>query len=184
MRHRKISGKLNRSPTHRKAMLRNLATELLRHERVQTTRAKAREVRRVVERMITLAKRGNLHARRQAASVLRDRQVVKKLFDDIAYRYRERPGGYTRITKLGCRQGDNAALALIELVPGEAKAAAPAAEPTPAAEPVEEAAPVTEPEVVEPKKPEEKKAPAPEKPPTKGPPPEKKRWWRRWGRKR
>jgi large subunit ribosomal protein L17 len=117
MRHRKDHRKLARSPAHRKAMLRNLVTSLLEHERVRTTDAKAKEVRRVAERMITLGKRGTLHARRQALSVLRSREVTGKLFDQLATRYEERAGGYTRITKLGARVGDQAPLSLIELIP-------------------------------------------------------------------
>jgi large subunit ribosomal protein L17 len=98
-------------------MLRNLVTSLLEHERVRTTDAKAKEARRLAERMITLGKRGTLHARRQAARVLRTRAVVTKLFDDLAPRYENRPGGYTRITKLGPRPGDQAAVSMIELLP-------------------------------------------------------------------
>jgi large subunit ribosomal protein L17 len=98
-------------------MLRNLVTSLLEHERVRTTDAKAKEVRRVAERMITLGKRGTLHARRQALRVLRSREVTGKLFETLAPRYEQRAGGYTRITKLGARTGDQAALSLIELIP-------------------------------------------------------------------
>ncbi len=117
MRHRKDHRKLNRSPSHRGAMLRNLVTSLLEHERVRTTDAKAKEARRIAERMITLGKRGTLHARRRAARVLRSRAVLTKLFDTLGPRYENRAGGYTRITKLGPRPGDNAAVSLIELVP-------------------------------------------------------------------
>ena len=117
MRHRKAHRKLNRSPSHRGAMLRNLVTSLLEHERVRTTDAKAKEARRIAERMITLGKRGTLHARRRAARVLRSRAVLTKLFDTLGPRYEDRAGGYTRITKLGPRPGDNAAVSLIELVP-------------------------------------------------------------------
>ncbi len=116
MRHRKDHRKLNRSPSHRHAMLRNLVTSLLEHERVRTTDAKAKEARRIAERMITLGKRGTLHARRRAARVLRSRAVLTKLFDTLGPRYEDRAGGYTRITKLGPRPGDNAAVSLIELV--------------------------------------------------------------------
>ncbi len=131
MRHRKDHRKLNRSPAHRRAMLRNLVTSLLEHEEVRTTEAKAKEVRRVAERMITLGKRGTLHARRRALRTIRDRDVAAKVFDTLAERYSDRPGGYTRILKLGPRVGDNADLAIIQLVSGaesggdEASAAGP-----------------------------------------------------------
>jgi len=115
MRHRKIGRKLNRSAPHRKAMFRNMVTSLLAHEHIQTTDAKAKELRRYTERMVTLGKKGTLHARRQALSFVRDRDVVKKLFEDIAPRFVDRPGGYTRITKLGVRRGDADAVSLIEL---------------------------------------------------------------------
>ena len=115
MRHLKSGRKLNRTASHRKALFRNMVTSLLLHEEVHTTDAKAKELRRYVDRVITLGKRGTLHARRQAASVLRGRTVVKKLFDDIAPRFQDRPGGYTRITKIGSRRGDNAPISLIEL---------------------------------------------------------------------
>ncbi len=116
MRHRKGGRKLGRSSAHRKAMLRNLVTSLLELERVQTTDSKAKEVRRLTDRMITLGKRGDLHARRQALSVVRSKEVTAKLFDDLAERFRERPGGYTRVMKLGHRVGDAAPLSIIELV--------------------------------------------------------------------
>ena len=98
-------------------MLRNLVTELLRHESVRTTEAKAKEVRRMAEKIITFGKRGSLHDRRQALALLMDDGVARKLFDDIAPRYESRQGGYTRVTKLGERRGDAAAMAVIELVP-------------------------------------------------------------------
>jgi large subunit ribosomal protein L17 len=116
MRHLKSGRKLNRDSAHRRALLRNMVTSLLQHEHLQTTDAKAKELRRWADRMITLGKRGTLHARRQALSFVRSRMVVAKLFDDIAPRFGSRPGGYTRITKLGTRQGDAAPLSLIELV--------------------------------------------------------------------
>lgn len=116
MRHRKATVKLNRNASHRKAMFRNMVTSLLREERVETTVPKAKECRRLAERMITFAKRGDLHARRQVARVVRDSDVVKKLFDDIGPRFAERPGGYTRILKTGFRAGDNAPLSILELV--------------------------------------------------------------------
>ena len=116
MRHRKNGRKLNRTPSHRRAMLRNMATSLFLHERIETTTAKAKELRPYAERLITLAKRGDLHARRQAAAKMQDRAVVGKLFDELGPRYSDRPGGYTRILKLGARKGDAAEMALIELV--------------------------------------------------------------------
>ncbi len=126
MRHRKAHRKLNRSPSHRGAMLRNLVTSLLEHERVRTTDAKAKEARKIAERMITLGKRGTLHARRRAARVLRSRAVLTKLFDTLGPRYEDRAGGYTRITKLGPRPGDNAAVSQIELVPQDEDSSAEA----------------------------------------------------------
>lgn len=115
MRHLKSGRKLNRTSAHRKAMFRNIVTSLLEHERVQTTDVKAKEVRRWAERMVTLGKRGTLHARRQALAFVRDRSIVKRLFEDIAPRFRDRAGGYTRITKIGMRKGDAAPLSVIEL---------------------------------------------------------------------
>ena len=108
MRHRKRHGKLGRSSAHRKALLRNMVTSLLDQERIETTDAKAKELRRVADRMITLGKRGDLHARRQALSMIRSREVTAKLFDELANRFRERPGGYTRVLKVGWRTGDAA----------------------------------------------------------------------------
>ena len=116
MRHRNKGRKLSRTHTHRKALLRNLATSLFRHGRIETTTAKAKELRPVAERLITLARRGDVHARRLAGRKIQDRDVLGKLFDDIAPRYAERPGGYTRILKLGTRKGDGAEMSLIELV--------------------------------------------------------------------
>ncbi len=116
MRHRKGGRKLGRSSSHRQAMLRNMVTSLLDHERIQTTDAKAKELRRVAERMITLGKRGDLHARRQALSFIRSKEVTGKVFDELADRYRERPGGYTRVIKVGNRVGDAAPVSIIELV--------------------------------------------------------------------
>jgi large subunit ribosomal protein L17 len=116
MRHRVAGKKLGRSPAHRRALFRNLVTELLDHEIVRTTGAKAKELRRWGDRMITLGKRGTLHARRQAASVLQSAPVVQKLFDELAGRYGSRAGGYTRVVKLGTRPGDAAQMAVVELV--------------------------------------------------------------------
>ncbi len=108
--------KLGRSSAHRKAMLRNLVTDLFREGRITTTDTRAKEARRQAEKMITLAKRGDLHARRQVLAYVYDESVVAKLFDEIAPKYEDRQGGYTRILKLGPRQGDNAELVFLELV--------------------------------------------------------------------
>lgn len=116
MRHRKKGRHLSRTPSHRKATLRNMATALFRHERIETTTAKAKELRPYAERLVTLAKRGDIHARRQAARKISDREVLGKLFDEIGPRFADRPGGYTRVLKLGFRKGDAADMALIELV--------------------------------------------------------------------
>ena len=117
MRHQKNRHKLSRDSAHRKALLMNLSKELIDHERIETTTAKAKAVKPEVERLITLAKRGDLHARRQALSALgQDKFVVYKLFEEIAPRYAERPGGYTRILKLGPRKSDATEMALLELV--------------------------------------------------------------------
>lgn len=116
MRHRKKGRKLNRTTSHRKALLDNQAVALFRYEGIQTTLAKSKELKRVSEKLITLAKRGDLHARRQAARTVRDHEVLQKLFDDIGPRYMDRNGGYTRIVKLGTRLGDCAQMAFIELV--------------------------------------------------------------------
>ena len=116
MRHQWRGRKLNRTSTHRKAMFANMAAALLKHEQIKTTLPKAKDLRPVVDRLITLGKRGSLHARRQAYSMLRDDAVTKKLFAKLAERYRERPGGYTRVLRAGFRYGDSAAMAIIELV--------------------------------------------------------------------
>ncbi len=129
MRHRVRSRRLSRTSAHRKAMFRNMVTSLLDHERIQTTDAKAKEVRRIAEQMITLGKRGGLHARRQALRVIRDRRVAAKVFDDLADRYRERPGGYTRVLKLRVRPGDAAAISLVELIDGTASEPVPEEKP-------------------------------------------------------
>ncbi len=117
MRHRKDHRKLGRSPSHRKAMLRNLVTSLLEEEQVRTTTAKAKEVCRVAERMITLGKRGTLHARRYALRTIRSKQVAAKVFEALSDRYRNREGGYTRVMKIGRRVGDSAEMAIIQLIP-------------------------------------------------------------------
>jgi large subunit ribosomal protein L17 len=121
MRHAKTGRRLGRKTSHREAMFRNLVTSFLNHEKITTTDAKAKEIRIVAEKMITLGKRGDLHALRQAASFIREKSVVTKLFSTIAPRYKDRPGGYTRIVKLGIRQGDAAPISLIELVEEEMK---------------------------------------------------------------
>ncbi len=116
MRHRLSGRKLNRTSSHRRAMFRNMAVSLLRHELIRTTVPKAKELRRVVEPLITRAKIDNLARRRLAFDRLRDREVVTKLFGEIAPRYRGRPGGYMRVMKAGFRSGDQAAMAIVELV--------------------------------------------------------------------
>ncbi|HAL48610.1 MAG: 50S ribosomal protein L17 [SAR202 cluster bacterium] len=116
MRHRLSRRKLNRPTAHRMLMLRGMVTALINNETMRTTEAKAKEVRRLTEKMVTLGKKGSLHHRRQAASMLMDDDAVRKLFAELAERYAERNGGYTRMYKLGPRQGDAADMAIIELV--------------------------------------------------------------------
>lgn len=116
MRHGMHGRKLNRTSSHRKAMFANMAVSLLTHEQIKTTLPKAKDLRPYVEKLITLGKRGDLHARRQAISILRDDKIVAKLFGEIADRYKERSGGYTRVLKAGFRYGDAAPVAVIELV--------------------------------------------------------------------
>ena len=122
MRHRKSGTHLGRTSAHRKAMFRNMVTSLLDQERIETTDAKAKQIRRLADRMITLGKRGDLHARRQALAVVRSREVTAKLFDELAERYRDRPGGYTRVLKVGPRAGDAAPMSIVELVDSEVSA--------------------------------------------------------------
>jgi large subunit ribosomal protein L17 len=153
--------RLGGSPAHERLILANLAQSLFEHGRLTTTEAKARRLRPVAERLITKAKRGDLHARRQVLSVIRDKGVVHNLFEEIGPRFANRPGGYTRITKIGPRKGDNAPMAVIELVEelaerpasagGTTRAAAPARTDVAAPEPVEEVVESVEPveEVVE-----------------------------------
>ena len=155
MRHNSAGRRLGRTTSHRTAMFRNMVTSFLEHEKITTTDAKAKELRSIAEHMITLGKKGDLHATRQAAAYIRDKKVVTKLFATLAPRYADRPGGYTRIIKLGIRPGDTAPISVIELVEAEmkpkkvsakpapvkvAKVAAPVAvvEETPAVEAVEE----------------------------------------------
>lgn len=130
MRHRRAQKRLGRATDHRLATLNNLAAALVRHERIETTLGKAKALRPYAERLITRAKSDSVHSRRLVARVLKDRDLVKRLFDDIAPRFTERPGGYTRILKLVPRRGDAAEMAIIELVDRREK---PAASPAPAA---------------------------------------------------
>jgi large subunit ribosomal protein L17 len=116
MRHGKAGRRLGRTKSHREAMLRNMVTSFLKYEKITTTDAKAKELRKVAEKMITLGQKGDLHARRQALSYVRDREVVGKLFDELSSRYRECAGGYTRIVKMGNRTGDNAPVSIIEFI--------------------------------------------------------------------
>ncbi|HID69371.1 MAG TPA: 50S ribosomal protein L17 [Desulfobacterales bacterium] len=116
MRHGKSGRRLGRTTSHKEAMFRNMVTSVFEHERIVTTTPKAKEVRKVVDKMITLAKRGDLHARRQALSFIRSRDVVAKLFDEISGQFENRNGGYTRIIQTGQRRGDAAPMAILELV--------------------------------------------------------------------
>ena len=116
MHHGKRGRRLNRSQSHRKALFANLAASLITHEQIVTTLPKAKDLRPIVEKLVTLAKRGDLHARRQAVAELRDLSSVKRLFDTIGPRYKDRAGGYTRVLKAGFRLGDNAPVAVIEFV--------------------------------------------------------------------
>lgn len=122
MRHRNAFRKLNRTPTHRSALFASLATALIKHEQIVTTLPKAKDLRRVTDRLITLAKKGDLHARRLAFSRIRDEAMVAKLFDTLGPRYAARPGGYTRVMKAGFRYGDSAPMAVIELVDRDTEA--------------------------------------------------------------
>ncbi len=138
MRHRKSGVKLNRTTSHRQAMFRNMVTSLLKHDRIQTTEAKAKELRRWADHIVTLAKRGDLHARRQAMSIVREKDVVHKIFEEAPARFGSINGGYTRIVKIGKRAGDAASLTLVELVSSDdlkttpPKKAKPVAEEKPA----------------------------------------------------
>lgn len=131
MRHRLRGRKLGRPSAHRKAMFANMAAALIKHEQIKTTLPKAKELRSVVDRLVTLGKRGDLHARRQALSVLQDRTLTEKLFSTLAERYAERPGGYTRVLKAGFRYGDAAPMAVIELVDRDPEAKGLDSGPTP-----------------------------------------------------
>lgn len=119
MRHRKAGKQLGRNTSHRRAMLRNMVTSLFEHEQIVTTDAKAKVVRPVAEKMITLAKRGDLHARRQALAYMKDKGVIHKLFGDLKDRYLDRQGGYLRIVKKGVRKGDGASVSVIQLLPSD-----------------------------------------------------------------
>ncbi len=119
MRHRKAGKQLGRNTSHRRAMLRNMVTSLLEHEQIVTTDAKAKVVRPVAEKMITLAKRGDLHARRQALAYMKDKGVIHKLFGDLKDRYLDRQGGYLRIVKKGVRKGDGASISVVQLLPAD-----------------------------------------------------------------
>ena len=121
MHHGKAGSKLGRTSSHKEAMLRNMVTSVIKHESIRTTDMKAKELRKLAEKMITLGKRGTLHARRQALAVVRDEAMVGKLFGELAERYRSREGGYTRIVKVGYRYGDNAPVSILEFIPDEKK---------------------------------------------------------------
>ncbi len=144
MRHNKSGRKLGRNSSHRKAMMRNMVTSLLDSERIVTTDSRAKELRKIADRLITLGKRGDLHARRQAAETIMDKKVVAKLFDRLGPRYASRPGGYTRIIKLANRLGDNASQSIIELVEEEFTAKVKAPKAKPVARKKAEPAPVVE----------------------------------------
>ena len=119
MRHQKTGRRLGRNSSHRKAMYRNMVTSLFKHEQLETTDAKAKELRPIAEKMISLAKRGDLHARRQAMSYMKDKTVTHRLFEEIKDRYLSRQGGYVRIIKKGVRKGDSAPISIIQLLPEE-----------------------------------------------------------------
>ena len=121
MHHGKTGSKLGRSSSHKEAMLRNMVTSVIKYERIRTTDTKAKELKKVAEKMITLGKKGSLHARRQALAVVRDKDMVGKLFGELTERYRNRPGGYTRIVKAGYRFGDNAPVSILEFIHDEKK---------------------------------------------------------------
>lgn len=186
MRHQKKTIKLGRTADHRRALLANQVCALIEHQRIKTTLAKAKAVRPLAERMVTLGKNGSVHARRRALAVLRQKSAVRKLFDDIAQRSAERNGGYTRIVKLGARKSDSAHMAFIEWVDAEyvveekPKKEKKAKRKEPEAQPEQ-----TTPEAEEPTREETKaEAPAQEKeepaaPPTEEPKPKKRRWFGR-----
>lgn len=119
MRHRKAGNQLGRNTSHRRAMLRNMVTSLFKYEQIETTDAKAKAIRPIAEKMITLAKRGDLHARRQALSYMQDKEVTHRLFDELKDRYLNRQGGYLRIIKKGFRKGDGASISIVQLLANE-----------------------------------------------------------------
>jgi len=119
MRHRKAGNQLGRNTSHRRAMLRNMVTALFKYEKIETTDAKAKAIRPIAEKMITLAKRGDLHARRQALSYMQDKEVTHRLFDELKNRYSNREGGYLRIVKRGFRKGDGASISVVQLLSGD-----------------------------------------------------------------
>mgnify|MGYP001356966439 FL=1 len=121
MYHGKAGRKLGRTSSHREAMFRNMVTSIIKHESIRTTDTTAKEVRKLADRMITLGKKGDLHARRQALSIVRDKDMVGKLFGELTERFRNRAGGYTRIVKVGYRFGDNAPVSILEYIPDEKK---------------------------------------------------------------
>jgi len=121
MYHGKAGRKLGRTSSHKEAMLRNMVTSVIKHERIRTTDTRAKELRKLAEKMITLGKKGSLHARRQALAVVRDKETVGKLFGELTERYRNRAGGYTRIVKAGYRYGDNAPVSILEFISDEKK---------------------------------------------------------------
>lgn len=121
MYHGKAGRKLGRTSSHREAMLRNMVTSVIKHERIRTTDTRAKELKKMAEKMVTLGKKGSLHARRQALAVVRDKETVGKLFGELTERYRNRAGGYTRIVKVGYRYGDNAPVSILEFIPDEKK---------------------------------------------------------------
>jgi large subunit ribosomal protein L17 len=121
MYHGKAGRKLGRTSSHKEAMLRNMVTSVIKHESIRTTDCKAKELKKLAEKMITLGKKGGLHARRQALAVVRDKEVVGKLFGELTERYRNRAGGYTRIVKIGYRFGDNAPVSMLEFISDEKK---------------------------------------------------------------
>ncbi|MBU0991777.1 MAG: 50S ribosomal protein L17 [Proteobacteria bacterium] len=122
MRHKKAGLKLSRTSSHRNAMFRNMVTSLFKYERIKTTDTKAKELKRWADNIITLAKRGDLHARRQALAIIRERKIVDKIFDGASERFNISSGGYTRVTKIGFRSGDAASLSIVELIASEVKA--------------------------------------------------------------
>lgn len=130
MRHRRAGRKLNRTASHRRALFANMSAALIKHEQIVTTLPKAKELRRVADRLISLAKRGDLHARRLAVARVRDEAMVKKLFETLGPRYKDRPGGYTRVLKAGYRYGDSAPMAVIELVDRDTEARGQDSSPT------------------------------------------------------